>query len=155
MVRNVILKIIILILIFQVVFVPISQASSLGEIINQGDVFLQEGANNQTVKITEENEEGEFVEKDKLDENGNPVKMLDKEEIQEAIDSVYSVLFTLGVALSVIIGAVLGIKFMIGSVEEQAKIKEMIIPYMLGCVVVFGAFGIWKIVIGLGGNVFN
>lgn len=140
MVRNVILKIIILILIFQVVFVPISNASYTDEIINQGNVFLEEGRNNQSVKDEKDNIIG---------------TILDKGEMQEAIDSVYSVVFTLGVALSVIIGAVLGIKFMIGSVQEQAQIKEMIIPYMLGCVVVFGAFGIWKIVIGLGGNVFN
>lgn len=140
MVKNIILKIIILLLIFQIIFVPISNASSTDEIINQGNDFLEEGRNNQLVKDEEDNIIG---------------TILDKGEMQEAIDSVYSVVFTLGVALSVIIGAVLGIKFMIGSVEEQAQIKEMIIPYMLGCVVVFGAFGIWKIVIGLGGNVFN
>ena len=140
MVKNIILKIIILLLIFQIIFVPISNESSTDEIINQGNDFLEEGRNNQLVKDEEDNIIG---------------TILDKGEMQEAIDSVYSVVFTLGVALSVIIGAVLGIKFMIGSVEEQAQIKEMIIPYMLGCVVVFGAFGIWKIVIGLGGNVFN
>ena len=62
---------------------------------------------------------------------------------------VYSVLFMLGVAFSVIIGAILGIKFMIGSVEEKAELKEMMMPYILGCIVIFGAFGIWKMTMAI------
>ena len=33
------------------------------------------------------------------------------------------------------------------SVEEQAKVKETLIIYAVGCIVTFGAFGIWKMVI--------
>jgi hypothetical protein len=51
------------------------------------------------------------------------------------------------------VGTVLGIKFMLGSIEEKAKIKEVLIPYILGCVVVFGAYGIWRLVITLGDNI--
>ena len=40
----------------------------------------------------------------------------------------------------------MGIKFIIGSLEEKAEIKAMLIPYVVGCIVVFGAFGIWKLV---------
>ena len=29
----------------------------------------------------------------------------------------------------------------------QAKIKELLLPYIVGCIVVFGTFAIWKIVI--------
>ena len=32
-----------------------------------------------------------------------------------------------------------------GSIEQQVKAKEMLMPYAVGCVVIFGAFGIWKI----------
>ena len=32
-------------------------------------------------------------------------------------------------------------------VEEKAKIKEALLPYFVGCVVVFGAFGIWKLAV--------
>ena len=38
---------------------------------------------------------------------------------------------------------------MVGSVEEQAKIKETLIPYVIGCVIIFGAFGIWKLLVTL------
>ena len=54
--------------------------------------------------------------------------------------------------LGILIGAILGIKFMIGSVEEKAEIKAALVPFIIGCVVVFGAFGIWKIVVTIGNN---
>ena len=34
-------------------------------------------------------------------------------------------------------------------IEEKAEIKTMLIPYIIGCVVVFGAFTIWKIVVDI------
>ena len=48
-----------------------------------------------------------------------------------------------------IIGAILGIKIMWGSIEQQVKAKEMLIPYAIGCIVIFGAFGIWKLCINI------
>ena len=36
---------------------------------------------------------------------------------------------------------------MTGSVAEKAQVKETLIPYVAGCVVIFGAFGIWKLII--------
>ena len=41
---------------------------------------------------------------------------------------------------------------MLGSVEEKADIKAAMVPFIIGCVVVFGAFGIWKIVVTIGNN---
>ena len=38
---------------------------------------------------------------------------------------------------------------MTDSAAEKAKTKEMLIPYIAGCIVVFGAFGIWKLVVNL------
>ena len=39
---------------------------------------------------------------------------------------------------------------MLGSIEEKAQVKEALIPFIIGCIVVFGAFGIWKIVTQIG-----
>lgn len=154
MVKNIILKIIILMVIFQTTFIPVSNASYWDEIINGGDKFLKEGAENQIVKEYVDDGKGNITEKD-LYKDGKPVYILNKDEMKEAVNRIYSVLFILGVALSVIIGAVTGIKFMTGSAEEQARIKEMIMPYIVGCIVVFGSFGIWKIIIELGTKVFD
>lgn len=62
---------------------------------------------------------------------------------------VYNILLVMGIAIAVIVSGILGIKFMIGSVEEKAQIKDQLVPFVIGCIVVFGAFGIWKIVVSL------
>ena len=42
-----------------------------------------------------------------------------------------------GVILSVIILIVVGIKYMLGSVEEKADYKKSMIPYLIGAFMVF------------------
>lgn len=82
-------------------------------------------------------------------QNGGGVS---QDKFNKTINKVYNLLFALGVSASVVIGAMLGIKFIIGSIEEQAKIKEILLPYIMGCLVTFGAFGIWKLLMGLLGK---
>jgi len=45
---------------------------------------------------------------------------------------------------------IIGIQFIIGSVDEKAKIKETLVPYVIGVFIIFSAFGIWKIVMSIG-----
>ena len=68
-------------------------------------------------------------------------------EVMDIINSIYDIIFPLGVVITVIVGGALGIKFMMASAEDKAKIKESMIPYVVGCIVIYGAFGIWKLVI--------
>ena len=77
---------------------------------------------------------------------------IDKGSLQNASSSIYNILLICGMIVAVLIGAILGIKFMIGSVEEKAEIKAALVPFVIGCIVVFGAFGIWKIVVTIGNN---
>ena len=56
---------------------------------------------------------------------------------------------TVGSIASVIVLAVIGIKYMMGSVEEKAEYKQTLLAYLISCAVVFGAFGIWKLVINI------
>lgn len=72
-------------------------------------------------------------------------------KLKEASNSIYNLLSSIGMIVCVIVGIILGITFMMASAEDKAKVKEALIPYIVGCIVVFGAFGIWKIVI----NTFN
>ena len=93
-----------------------------------------------------------FIETGKEANILNNVNVIDVGEIKEVSDIIYNTLFGIGVALSVVVGAVLGIKFMMASLEEKAQIKESLVAYVAGCVVVFGAFGIWKLVMIIGSN---
>ena len=125
---QIIFRIMIILIIFilmQHIFAPIiSNASTWDEIIEKGDTFVDNGKNNA--------------------ESDNTVNW---EEIQADQQVIYRILFVTAIVAAVIIGAILGIKFMTESVEGQAKVKEMLIPYVAGCIVAFGSFGIWKLVV--------
>ena len=118
---RIILKIIIILIIIQLIHMPTSQASFWGDIFKSGDEFLNDGKN-QGVALGED-------------------------DMKEGIGKIFNILVALGTILSVLVGAILGIKFMFGSLEEKAEIKEILIPYILGCIVIVGACGIWKLVI--------
>ena len=63
----------------------------------------------------------------------------------EVITILYNTLMSLGSVIAVGIGGALGIKFMTSSAEDKAKVKESMVPYVIGCAVIFGSLVIWKI----------
>ncbi len=67
--------------------------------------------------------------------------------LSDTVDLIYNTLLIVGTCVAVIVATVLGIQFITGSVEQKVKVKESIIPFVIGCVVIFGAFGIWRLVI--------
>ena len=62
---------------------------------------------------------------------------------------IYSVVTNIGVVVSVVVIAFLGIKYMMGSAEERAEYKKSMMPYLIGAILVFGASGITQLVIGV------
>lgn len=52
---------------------------------------------------------------------------------------------TIGIVLAVIVLIILGIKYMIGSVEEKAEYKKSMIPYLIGIVMVGSISAIIKV----------
>lgn len=72
---------------------------------------------------------------------------IDETQLKETSNFVFNLLLGFAMIIAVVIGIIIGIKFMMASVEEKAQIKEALVPYVVGCVVVFGAFGIWKVAI--------
>ena len=106
--------------------INIVQASEISDVITGGDKFLSSGKNGNT--------------------------RIDKTELQNTSTMIYNILLIIGMCIAVIVAAILGIKFMIGSVEEKAQVKDALIPFVIGCIVVFGAFGFWKIFVTIGNN---
>lgn len=72
---------------------------------------------------------------------------LDNAGVKNVSDIIYNILLILGVVATVIVGLIIGIKIVLGSNTEKAETKQLIIPYIIGCVVIFGAFIIWKMVV--------
>ena len=88
-----------------------------------------------------------WVDADSFLSSANEDMQVDQSKLKSASDSVYNIVTSIGMVASVVVGIILGIKFMMESAEDKASVKEGLIPYIVGCIVVFGAFGIWKIVI--------
>lgn len=97
---------------------------SIGDIISGADNFIQAGIKDNNITIEDD-------------------------RLENMSDLLYNALLIIGIITAVIIGLAIGIKFMTGSISQKAEIKETLIPYIAGCIVIFGAFGIWKLVVTL------
>lgn len=119
-----ILRIIIVMIIAMLLFTPNSKAITTDEIFSAGENFIEQG-------------------KDESRKN----TAINNTEFRQTVANIGNILTSIGVALAVIIGAILGIQMMWGSIEQQVKVKEMLMPYAIGCIVIFGTFGIWKLAV--------
>lgn len=71
------------------------------------------------------------------------------DDIKTLGGKVYGAIFTAGIVLSVIIMAVLGIRYMMGSTEDKSEYKKSMMPYAIGALCIFGASTIASIVYNL------
>ncbi len=60
-------------------------------------------------------------------------------ELETTGNSIINVIAIIGSAASIIFLIILGIKYMLGSVEEKATYKKSLLPYVIGAIFVFGA----------------
>ena len=127
--KNILVKliaVIIMAVIFQItVLATESKASVWSEIMLQAREFIRAG------------------------EEGLGDTTIDTDEVEDASSNMFNFLLGIATAATVIIGGILGIKFLLASAEEKAEIKQAMVPYIIGCVVVFGAFAIWRLVVNL------
>ncbi len=72
---------------------------------------------------------------------------INQQALSDTSDVIYNTLLIVGTGIAVLWGVILGIQFIIGSVEQKVKVKESLIPFVIGCIVIFSAFGIWRLVI--------
>lgn len=139
-IKSRIFKILLIILLIQFIFAieNVTEAASWwNNVLSSAEDFLQTGKNAAG--------SGQITSGD--GDNNIAIATPNDKALQDIINDVYNILFPLGVAITVVIGGALGIKFMLASAEDKAKVKESMIPYVIGCIVIYGAFGIWKLVI--------
>lgn len=96
--------------------------TSLGDIISGGDYFYNSGQND---------------------------NIFNENAIEEGTTELYFIVLGIGIAVAVIIGIVLGIQLITSGAEGQAKVKEKLLPYVIGCIVIFGGLGIWRAVVSI------
>ena len=74
---------------------------------------------------------------------------ISEDSLQPISNMVSNVLLTIAIGVTVISAAVMAINFTIQSVEDKAKVKESMVPWIIGIFISFGAYGIWKIVMNI------
>lgn len=97
--------------------------SSLDDIMNNGNSFLNAGSESST--------------------------MIDQNDLKSLSNFISGVLLTIAIGVTVITGAIMGLNFITQSIEEKAKVKESMVPWIIGIIVSFGAFTIWKVAVNL------
>ena len=76
-------------------------------------------------------------------------------EVTDKINPIVGVISLIGMITSVLVLVILGIKYMIGSVEEKAEYKKSMIPYLIGAVMVFSISTFLTIIMNMTNNLFT
>ena len=121
--KKLLINIMVIFIILFNLFIPNAYAGPLQDIMNRAEGFVNNG------------------------ENGGIV--INNDALKEGSNTLYNVLLVIGIAVAFIWGIVLGIQFITGSLGEKADVKKNLIVYLVGCVIIFGAFGIWKLLLQL------
>ncbi len=85
-----------------------------------------------------------------IDDGNN--NQINEEELQNTFSYIYNIFLEIGIGISVIIAIVLAIKFMSAGIDEKAEVKKMFFVYVIACIIIFGGFGIWKLVVNVLGD---
>lgn len=121
--KKLLINIMVIFIILFNLFIPNAYAGPLQDIMNRAEGFVNNG------------------------ENGGNV--INNDALKEGSNTLYNVLLVIGIAVAFIWGIVLGIQFITGSLGEKADVKKNLIVYLVGCVIIFGAFGIWRLLLQL------
>lgn len=121
--KKLLINIMVIFIILFNLFIPNAYAGPLQDIMNRAEGFVNNG------------------------ENGGNV--INNDVLKEGSNTLYNVLLVIGIAVAFIWGIVLGIQFVTGSLGEKADVKKNLIVYLVGCVIIFGAFGIWRLLLQL------
>lgn len=73
--------------------------------------------------------------------------------LKDESSQIYNLLLAVATVTAIIVGAILGIQFMMAGVDKKVEVKQALIPYCISCVVVFGSLGIWKLVINIANQI--
>lgn len=79
----------------------------------------------------------------------------DAQKITEKASFILTIITNVGIVLAVLMSAILGIKYMLGSLEERAEYKKDLVPYFIGSILLFGVCTIVKVLQTLGQSINN
>lgn len=80
---------------------------------------------------------------------------VDETELANLIKSLTNIGLVIGTIVAVVAGIIIAIKFMTDGAQGKADLKTALTPYVIGVAILFGAYGIWVIVINVFTSVFS
>lgn len=78
--------------------------------------------------------------------SANPDNVSGATQITKLGSTIVGILQVVGIVVAVVVLLVIGIKYMMGSAEEKAEYKKVMVPYVVGALLIFAATSIVKIV---------
>ena len=87
-----------------------------------------------------------FADADNFLDKGKREYEIPKEQVKKMSQQVYRTIMIIGIVVAFIVGGILAIQFITGGEVDKAEVKKKLIPYVIGMVVLFGSFTIWKII---------
>lgn len=82
-----------------------------------------------------------------IDSGSGGSAKLDETKLQQTSSTVYNILLVASFVIVAVVGIILGIKYMWAGVEEKADVKKSLTIFVIGTIVTYGAFGIWKVLV--------
>ncbi len=76
-------------------------------------------------------------------------KAIDPNEPVKGLMPIASILLGAGIAVAIVTGLIMGVKYMLSGADEKAKLKEKLIWWVISVAVMFGAVAITNIVINV------
>lgn len=67
-------------------------------------------------------------------------------ELEQKAETILGIIQVIGVVISVVMLMVIGIKYMMGSIEERAEYKQTLKPYLIGAFLVFSGTTVPQII---------
>ena len=84
-----------------------------------------------------------------LDPNDVVADTSDSSGLGDIANGIATVVRNVGVIVAVVMLMVIGIKYMMGSAEEKAEYKKVMLPYFIGAILLFAAAGVAQVVISM------
>lgn len=88
-----------------------------------------------------------------IDALKNPGTVQGVDKVQNLGKQIVGILQVVGIVVAVVVLLVLGIKYMMGSTEEKAEYKKVMVPYLIGALLIFAATTIVNVVYNMFSNI--
>lgn len=78
---------------------------------------------------------------------GNLSNAIVENNVKETSDGIFAIVVVIGIIVAIVAAVIIGMQFVTASVAEKAQLKEKLIPLIVGAAIIFGAVGIWRLVV--------